>query len=167
MLIMDRSIYLVLANGYTIGQDYEQLHRVYVDSITLDLNAAKKRCQEIIDGINVINELSYYLYEDGDKYSWQEANVIEIPLSKLEEALHSSCHLLGLFGQEKTITLMGITWGLLGLQEANEEIEHILLMRSQNEKCVIASIVVVFKIVLSLALLFDPLEKFNFHIILL
>lgn len=102
MLIMDRSIYLVLANGYTIGQDYEQLHRVYVDSITLDLNAAKKRCQEIIDGINVINELSYYLYENGDKYSWQEANVIEIPLSKLEEALHSSCHLLGLFGQEKT-----------------------------------------------------------------
>ena len=99
---MDRSIYLVLANGYTIGQDYEQLHRVYVDSITLDLNAAKKRCQEIIDGINVINELSYYLYENGDKYSWQEANVIEIPLSKLEEALHSSCHLLGLFGQEKT-----------------------------------------------------------------
>ena len=102
MLIMDRSIYLVLANGYTIGQDYEQLHRVYVDSITLDLNAAKKRCQEIIDGINVINELSYYLYENGDKHSWQEANVIEIPLSKLEEALHSSCHLLGLFGQEKT-----------------------------------------------------------------
>ena len=102
MLIMDKSIYLVLANGYTIGQDYEQLHRVYVDSITLDLNAAKKRCQEIIDGINVINELSYYLYENGDKYSWQEANVIEIPLSKLEEALHSSCHLLGLFGQEKT-----------------------------------------------------------------
>lgn len=99
---MDRSIYLVLANGYTIGQDYEQLHRVYVDSITLDLNAAKKRCQEIIDGINVINELSYYLYENGDKYSWQEANVIEISLSKLEEALHSSCHLLGLFGQENT-----------------------------------------------------------------
>ena len=99
---MDRSIYLVLANGYTIGQDYEQLHRVYVDYIKLDLNAAKKRCQEIIDGINVINELSYYLYENGDKYSWQEANVIEIPLSKLEEALHSSCHLLGLFGQEKT-----------------------------------------------------------------
>lgn len=102
MLIMDRSIYLVLANGYTIGQDYEQLHRVYVDSITLDLNAAKKRCQEIIDGINVINELSYYLYENGDKHSWQEANVIEIPLSKLEEALHSSCHWLGLFGQENT-----------------------------------------------------------------
>ena len=45
-------------------------------------------------------EGKYYLYENGDKYSWQEANVIEIPLSKLEEALHSSCHWLGLFGQK-------------------------------------------------------------------
>lgn len=102
MLIMDRSIYLVLANGFAIGQEYEQRERVYVDSITLDLKAAKERCQEIIDGINVSTELSYYLYEHGDKDSWQEANVIEIPLSKLEEALHSSCHWLGLFGQEKT-----------------------------------------------------------------
>lgn len=101
-LIMDRSIYLVLANGFEIGQEFEQRERVYVDSITLDLEAAKKRCQEIIDGINVSNELSYYLYGNGDKHSWQEANVIEIPLSKLEEALHSSCHWLGLFGQEKT-----------------------------------------------------------------
>ena len=99
---MDRIIYLVLANGYTIDQDYEQRERFYVDSITLDLEAAKKRCQEIIDGINVSNELSYYLYENGDKHSWQDTNVIEIPISKLEEALHSSCHWLGLFGQENT-----------------------------------------------------------------
>ena len=100
MLIMDRSIYLVLANGYTIDQDYEQRERFYVDSITLDLEAAKKRCQEIIDGINVCEELSCYLYDKGDEYSWQDAQVIEIPLSKLEEALHSSCHWLGLFGQK-------------------------------------------------------------------
>lgn len=36
-LIMDRSIYLVLANGFEIGQEFEQRERVYVDSITLDL----------------------------------------------------------------------------------------------------------------------------------
>ena len=100
MLIMDKSIYLVLANGYESSQAYEEYDRRYVDSITLDLEAAKKRCQEIIDGINVCQELSCYLYDKGDEYSWQDAQVIEIPLSKLEEALHSSCHWLGLFGQK-------------------------------------------------------------------
>lgn len=100
MLIMDKSIYLVLANGYESSQAYEEYDRRYVDSITLDLEAAKKRCQEIIDGINVCHELSWYLYNRCDEYSWQDAQVIEIPLSKLEEALHSSCHWLGLFGQK-------------------------------------------------------------------
>lgn len=72
-----------------------------------------------------------------------------------------------ILGQESTIPLMGITWGLLGLQEANEEIENILLKRSQNQKYFLASIIVFIKIILSVALLFDPLEKFNFHIFLL
>ena len=62
---------------------------------------------------------------------------------------------------------MGITWGLLGLQEANEEIESILIKRSKEEKCLFLSLSAGLKIILSLALLFEPIEKFNFHISLL
>ena len=70
-------------------------------------------------------------------------------------------------GQESTVPLMGITWGLLGLQEASEEIETILAKRSRKEKCLFLSLSAGLKILLSLALLFEPLEKFNFHIFLL
>ena len=70
-------------------------------------------------------------------------------------------------GQESAVPLMGITWGLLGLQEANEEIESILIKRSKKEKCLFLSLSAGLKIILSLALLFEPIEKFNFHIFLL
>ena len=69
--------------------------------------------------------------------------------------------------QESTVPLMGITWGLLGLQEVNEELETILIKRSNKEKCLLLSIFAGLKILLSLALLFEPIEKFNFHIFLL
>lgn len=72
-----------------------------------------------------------------------------------------------ILGQESTVPLMGITWGLLGLQEVNEEIENILIKRSKKEKCLLLSIFAGLKIILSLALLFEPIEKFNFHIFLL
>ena len=72
-----------------------------------------------------------------------------------------------LMGQETTIPLMGVTWGLLGLQEVNEEIENILIKRSEKEKYLLLSVFAALKIILSLALLFDPLEKFEFHIFLL
>lgn len=72
-----------------------------------------------------------------------------------------------LLGQESTVPLMGITWGLLGLQEANEEIENILARRSRKEKHLLLSVSAGLKIILSLALLFEPIEKFNFHIFLL
>lgn len=57
--------------------------------------------------------------------------------------------------------------GLLGLQEVNEEIENILIKRSKKEKYLLLSVFAGLKIILSLALLFEPLEKFNFHIFLL
>ena len=60
-------------------------------------------------------------------------------------------------GQESTVPLMGITWGLLGLQEASEEIETILAKRSRKEKCLFLSLSAGLKILLSLALLFEPL----------
>ncbi len=72
-----------------------------------------------------------------------------------------------LLGQESTVTLMGVTWGLMGLQEVNEEIEEILIKRNQKEKWRVGAVVTGFKLLLSLALLFEPLEKFNFHIFLL
>ena len=72
-----------------------------------------------------------------------------------------------ILGQESTVPLMGITWGLLGLQEVNEEIENILIRRSKKEKYLLLSIFSGLKIILSLALLFEPIEKFNFHIFLL
>ena len=75
------------------------------------------------------------------------------------------CFVLG--EKESTIPLMGITWGLLGLQEVNEEIENILIKRSKKEKYLLLSVFAGLKIILSLALLFEPLEKFNFHIFLL
>lgn len=62
---------------------------------------------------------------------------------------------------------MGITWGLLGLQEVNGEIENILIKRSKKEKCLLLSVFAGLKIILSLALLFEPIEKFSFHIFLL
>lgn len=65
------------------------------------------------------------------------------------------------------MTLMGVTWGLMGLQEVNEEIEEILIKRNQKEKWRVSAVVTGFKLLLSLALLFEPLEKFNFHIFLL
>ena len=72
-----------------------------------------------------------------------------------------------LLGQETTLTLMGVTWGLMGLQEVNEEIEEILIKRNGKEKWRVAAVITGLKLILSLALLFEPIEKFNFHIFLL
>ena len=54
-----------------------------------------------------------------------------------------------IMGQETTIPLMGITWGLLGLQEVNEEIENILIKRSKKEKYLLLSVFAALKIILS------------------
>lgn len=72
-----------------------------------------------------------------------------------------------LLGQETTLTLMGVTWGLMGLQEVNEEIEEILIKRNGKEKWRVSAVITGLKLILSLALLFEPIEKFNFHIFLL
>ena len=87
--------------------------------------------------------------------------------SKASALILSIMGLCFILGQESAVPLMGITWGLLGLQEANEEIERILIKRSKKEKCLWLSILAGLKIILSLALLFEPIEKFNFHIFLL
>ena len=87
--------------------------------------------------------------------------------SKASALILSIMGICFILGQESAVPLMGITWGLLGLQEANEEIERILIKRSKKEKCLWLSILAGLKIILSLALLFEPIEKFNFHIFLL
>lgn len=72
-----------------------------------------------------------------------------------------------LLGQDKTTYMMGITWGVLGLQEVNEELEEILIRKSRRQKWGMRAVLTGLKLVLSLALIFEPLEKFNFHIFLL
>ena len=72
-----------------------------------------------------------------------------------------------LLGGEKTLLLMGITWGLLGLQEVNGELKNILMDKSEKKPWKKKSLCVALKLVLSLALIFEPLEKFTFHIMLL
>ena len=72
-----------------------------------------------------------------------------------------------LLGGGKTVLLMGITWGLLGLQEVNEELKNILLNKSEKKPWKMKAVCAALKFVLSLALIFEPLEKFSFHIMLL
>ena len=72
-----------------------------------------------------------------------------------------------LLGQESTVFIMGITWGILGLQEVNEELEKILMKKSRKEKWKREALFAGIKLVLSLALIFEPAEKFEFHISLL
>lgn len=72
-----------------------------------------------------------------------------------------------LLAKEKTVLLMAITWGLLGLQEVNDELEMILKQRDQGKRIFKASIFTCLKLILALALIFEPTEKFYFHIVLL
>ena len=53
------------------------------------------------------------------------------PMASLILFIIGICFLLG---QESTILIMGITWGILGLQEVNEELEKILMKKSRKEK---------------------------------
>ena len=72
-----------------------------------------------------------------------------------------------LFGQQKALLLMGVTWGILGLQEVNEELEEVLIKKDKKEKWKASALLAGMKLVLSLALIFEPIEKFEFHIFLL
>ena len=72
-----------------------------------------------------------------------------------------------LLGGEKTILLMGVTWGLMGLQEVNEELKVLLMERSEKRPWRLKFFGTAFKLILSLALIFEPIEKFGHHIILL
>lgn len=62
---------------------------------------------------------------------------------------------------------MGITWGLIGLQDVNEEIVEILTKKNNGENWGLSAAFTTIKLLLSLALIFEPMEKFNFHIVLL
>ena len=72
-----------------------------------------------------------------------------------------------LLGQQKALLLMGVTWGILGLQEVNEELEEVLIKKNKKEKWKVSALLAGMKLVLSLELIFEPIEKFEFHIVLL
>lgn len=65
------------------------------------------------------------------------------------------------------IGLMGITWGLLGLRKAAETFNAFLRQLYRREKFLLLGLDGVCRVVLALALLFDPFEKFSFHVVLL
>lgn len=115
----------------------------------------------LLGTIMVMTSLTDIFFEIKEK---SYLNAYKTRASSLILLIMGICFLLG---QDKTMMLMGVTWGLLGLQEANEEIENILIQRSHHKKWILSSLIVAVKIILSLALLFEPLEKFNFHISLL
>lgn len=114
-----------------------------------------------LGGIMILTGLGNAFFDVKDK---KYLDPHEIKASSLILTVMGICFILG---GEQTIPLMGITWGLLGLQEVNEELKEILSARSQKLPWKKKGICTLFKLILSLALIFEPLEKFRFHIVLL
>ena len=63
--------------------------------------------------------------------------------------------------------IMGITWGLLGLRKAAETINEALRRAYRRESALLTGAEAFLRVILALALLFEPLEKFAPHIMLL
>ncbi len=72
-----------------------------------------------------------------------------------------------LFQGENAIGLMGITWGLIGIREAMESINETVRLFYNKERAWLSTLESALRLCLALALLFDPFEKFSFHIVLL
>ena len=65
------------------------------------------------------------------------------------------------------VGIMGITWGLLGLRKAAETINEALRRAYRRESALLTGAEAFLRVILTLALLFEPLEKFAPHIMLL
>ena len=63
--------------------------------------------------------------------------------------------------------IMGITWGLLGLRKAADSIDLALGQAYRGEGVLLSGAEAFLRVILALALLFEPLEKFVPHIVLL
>lgn len=68
---------------------------------------------------------------------------------------------------EGSIGLMGTTWGLLGLRKAAETVDEALRRSCRKQHALLLWLEALVRLVLALALLFDPFAKFSGHIVLL
>ena len=67
----------------------------------------------------------------------------------------------------EAIGLMGVVWGIIGLRKASETIDQVLRQMYQHQPAILLIVEAVIRIILALALLFAPFEKFAPHIVLL
>lgn len=87
-----------------------------------------------------------------------------------EKASNTILFVMGLaflLSQEKSLYLMGITWGLMGLEKVSHHLTHFLEARSQKRPSFKILVFTLLELCLALALLFEPFEKITFHILLL
>ena len=118
----------------------------------------------VLGSIMLLTGLIDSFFEVKDKKYLKKEQKYEKKASALILVVMGACFLLG---GEKTILLMGVTWGLMGLQEVNEELKVLLMERSEKRPWRLKFFGTAFKLILSLALIFEPIEKFGHHIILL
>lgn len=66
-----------------------------------------------------------------------------------------------------SVGLMGAVWGIIGLRKAAGTIDQALRQIYFHQSAFLLSVEAVIRVILALALLFDPFEKFPHHIVLL
>ena len=67
----------------------------------------------------------------------------------------------------EAVGLMGMVWGIIGLRKAAGTIDQALRRMYRHQPALLLAAEAAIRIVLALALLFDPFEKFSSHIVLL
>lgn len=67
----------------------------------------------------------------------------------------------------EAIGLMGVVWGILGLRKAAGTVDQALRKLYRHQKALLLVVEAVVRVILALALLFDPFEKFSAHVVLL
>lgn len=67
----------------------------------------------------------------------------------------------------EAVGLMGVVWGIIGLRKAAGTIDQALRRMYRHQPALLLAAEAAIRIVLALALLFDPFEKFSSHIVLL
>lgn len=75
--------------------------------------------------------------------------------------------LIILLKQSDAIGLMGTVWGLIGLQNVTEDLDDVFRAVAQKQRYRLRLLEAAIKLLLALALLFDPFDKFATHIMLL
>lgn len=67
----------------------------------------------------------------------------------------------------EAIGLMGVVWGILGLRKAADTVDQALRKLYQHQNALLLVVEAVVRVILALALLFDPFQTFSGHVVLL